>query len=750
MRTMTTIMGTRMILATVSLLLSAVAAASAQTDFMADGIARTIDGEPAALGISGDALLVAGTDSLPGNGQWRLERRSLASGALDPAFDGDGVINANPTFNWDVARGVATDGTHAYVVGSDGAGGFGVQRWRIEKRALTSGQLAGGFGSGGVITVEPSTGAGAATAIVLDGGDLLVAGDGWRVERRRSADGGLVSAFGAGGAVTGTGQANALGVASGAVYVGGTPNYDDWRVERRDAVTGAVVWGTSEDRPSVGCGGQGVFALAADAGGLYLGGASGGQWWLERRRLTDGAVVWTQALPGSGSCDRAVGLVLDGSVLYVAGSRGHSMRLEKRSTADGGLVSGFGAGGVVSGPAFDFADPVSLLLNGGLLYVAITEFGAQTGTWGRIERRRATDGALVPGAASSTTTTTVAPATTTTTSPPAGLCAPLRVEDCKTRVRFVGGSPARDAMSVRCVVRLDGASDGIAPPAEAIAFALTDADSSSCGGACFAQTVSPQRIGRCWKYKPAPSAPGLRSLKLCDVELLRGVYRLAARARRIDLQCLNAPPWTVDLTIGDDCTTECGGSPGSTTTSTVVTTTTIVGGTTTTIPAGGCHVVSAFPSTVINAPPATDDWLSPEDARTTDGRTALVRLSNNGPSSYLQAAGFGFGLPSSARIDGITLTVVRAARDGQIVDLAVRLVREGTVLPAERARQDAWTPFYTSVAYGGPTDTWGTTWSAAQVNAPDFGAAVRTAFTGFSGNDDAGVDSIMLSVSYCY
>ena len=59
-----------------------------------------------------------------------------------------------------------------------------------------------------------------------------------------------------------------------------------------------------------------------------------------------------------------------------------------------------------------------------------------------------------------------------------------------------------------------------------------------------------------------------------------------------------------------------------------------------------------------------------------------------------------------------------------------------------------WGPVH-HVDYGGPTDTWGTTWTPQEVNDPGFGAALRTRYGDFSGNNDAGVDSMRITVRYC-
>ena len=47
--------------------------------------------------------------------------------------------------------------------GYDESPGAGNEQWRIEKRNLSDGALVVGFGTGGVVTNDPSTGSGTST-----------------------------------------------------------------------------------------------------------------------------------------------------------------------------------------------------------------------------------------------------------------------------------------------------------------------------------------------------------------------------------------------------------------------------------------------------------------------------------------------------------------------------------------------------------------------------------------------------------
>ncbi|HET8539922.1 MAG TPA: Ig-like domain-containing protein [Anaeromyxobacter sp.] len=196
--------------------------------------------EAAAVAFDGTALYVAGTvwDDIFDR-SWRVEKRLASSGALDPDFGAGGILSFDPTPGLDYARAVAVGGGAIFVSGGDTPVG-GWERWRVEKRSARDGTLAAGFGSGGILSVDPGPWHDEVRAVALDGEALWLAGgesvasaDGrWRVEKRSAASGDLVPAFATGGVytldpVSAGGQyefAHAIAVGPAHVYVTG------WRV----------------------------------------------------------------------------------------------------------------------------------------------------------------------------------------------------------------------------------------------------------------------------------------------------------------------------------------------------------------------------------------------------------------------------------------------------------------------------------------------------------------------------------------
>ncbi len=275
-------------------------------------------------------MYVVGYDESPGPGdnQLRIEKRFLSDGSLVWA------VTSDPSTGDDRALAVTKDSSYLYVAGLDQSPGLDWQ-WRIEKRFLTTGALAGTF------TSNPSTGDDAAFGITVDASYMYVVGyDGapgagnfeWRIEKRWLTDGSLVAGFGASGAVTsnpiaGDNKANWIAIDSTYMYVVGydeAPGVGDWRwrIEKRFLTTGGLV-GIFTSNPSPGY--DEALAVAIDGTYMYVAGydespASGDwQWRVEKRLLSTGALVGSPTSNPSTGDDEIIGLAADASYLYLVG-----------------------------------------------------------------------------------------------------------------------------------------------------------------------------------------------------------------------------------------------------------------------------------------------------------------------------------------------------------------------------------------------------------------------------------------------
>ena len=193
--------------------------------------------------VVGASLFVAGTEG----GQWRIEKRDLVTGALDPAFGAAGVVTRDPSLNPDEARRIISDGSFLYVAGFEATLGSG-RRWRIEKLNAVTGGLDPSFGTGGSVLPLPEGVNTQPTSIAMVGGDLYVAGIHSSMDqildlhcivlKMNVSDGGLSSTFGSGGIVdvnptSGIDWLNGLATDGSALYLAGVQNDAQWRIEKR-------------------------------------------------------------------------------------------------------------------------------------------------------------------------------------------------------------------------------------------------------------------------------------------------------------------------------------------------------------------------------------------------------------------------------------------------------------------------------------------------------------------------------------
>jgi len=125
---------------------------------------------------AGGNIFVGGTDGAPGNIQWRIEKRDGITGALITGFGTNGVVNYNPGTSLDLLTALNYDGTNIYAIGTDRSVDGGFSQTRIEKRDGTTGALVSGFGTGGFIHYNPTTGHDEPRAISLTADNIYVSG----------------------------------------------------------------------------------------------------------------------------------------------------------------------------------------------------------------------------------------------------------------------------------------------------------------------------------------------------------------------------------------------------------------------------------------------------------------------------------------------------------------------------------------------------------------------------------------------
>ena len=108
---------------------------------------------------------------------------------------------------------------------------------------------------------------------------------------------------------------------------------------------------------------------------------------------------------------------------------------------------------------------------------------------------------------------------------------------------------------------------------------------------------------------------------------------------------------------------------------------------------------------------------------TNNGTYATATLNGGQQPDTIYVSNFGFSIPTSATINGITVQINKYA-DGDITDADVYLVdNTGTQVGTNKAITAY---FWAGVnnapqTYGGSSDLWGTTWTPSIINSNNFG-----------------------------
>jgi hypothetical protein len=136
-------------------------------------------------------------------------------------------------------------------------------------------------------------------------------------------------------------------------------------------------------------------------------------------------------------------------------------------------------------------------------------------------------------------------------------------------------------------------------------------------------------------------------------------------------------------------------------------------------------------------------WTTPGNAGASDDTYAQAS-PGGGNTNYLHANNFNLQIPPPAFIEGIEVTVEKRSLSGTVIDSRVRIVKGGVVGATELADGATWPTVDTIVTYGGPGNLWGETWTAADLNANNFGVVISAT----DGLDTAAIDHVTMTVHY--
>jgi len=165
-----------------------------------------------------------------------------------------------------------------------------------------------------------------------------------------------------------------------------------------------------------------------------------------------------------------------------------------------------------------------------------------------------------------------------------------------------------------------------------------------------------------------------------------------------------------------------------------------------------------YPKTVVaDSAFKSVNWSSPSSAADSDGVYSTVTVTKTSPvSSYLEATGFGFTLPLSATIDGITAEVdgnYPLIVQGPGITSYVKLTKAG-ILQSDSISSNALNTSDSWASFGGCSNLWNNTFAASEINNSGFGLAYSAIYKpgggGLGGNGPVMVSIDAVRITVCY
>lgn len=152
------------------------------------------------------------------------------------------------------------------------------------------------------------------------------------------------------------------------------------------------------------------------------------------------------------------------------------------------------------------------------------------------------------------------------------------------------------------------------------------------------------------------------------------------------------------------------------------------------------------PSSAANSGTGTA-WTSPTNALTSND-TRATALLNLGLSQHLRVTGFGFSLPATATVTGITVSVEKSASGlGVINTNNIQLVKTGATVGSSKSSGAVWPGADAAESFGSSSDLWGWTPAYSDINDATFGVQIK-AFEALGEDTTARIDHITITVTY--
>ncbi len=146
--------------------------------------------------------------------------------------------------------------------------------------------------------------------------------------------------------------------------------------------------------------------------------------------------------------------------------------------------------------------------------------------------------------------------------------------------------------------------------------------------------------------------------------------------------------------------------------------------------------------------PGGISWSNPGNITEFDTLYATLQVTGDKESDYLQGSSYGFSIPITSTITGIRVDINRIASGLDFTDTVVSLVdSRGVLTGTNLATGVIWPTSLITATFGGPDQLWGATWTANEINSPNFGVALAVRKSS-GGHATASVNTMAITVFY--
>jgi hypothetical protein len=149
-------------------------------------------------------------------------------------------------------------------------------------------------------------------------------------------------------------------------------------------------------------------------------------------------------------------------------------------------------------------------------------------------------------------------------------------------------------------------------------------------------------------------------------------------------------------------------------------------------------------------------WVNPANVYTSNNARATLTFPGSNATTaanfaYLNTTGYGFNIPTGSQILGIYVTIEcfrSGGTAGEVRLETVQLLKAGSLVGTNLGNTSNLGTTEGTRFFGSTTNLWGATWTAEEINSPNFGLAIRALGTTATTNRIANVDNVTVQVTW--